>query len=72
MSADEAWRQAIARAEVLLQEGEAAEDMSVIADAVSGFNAALKLASRASSAAGLGEDAEPAECRTARSGRAHR
>ena len=37
----------MARAEVLLQEGEAAEDMSVIADAVSGFNAALKLASRA-------------------------
>ena len=46
MSAGEAWRQAIARAEVLLAEGEAAEDMSVIADAVSGFNAALRLASR--------------------------
>ena len=46
MSADEAWRQTMARAEILLQEGEAAEDMSVIADAVSGFNAALKLAPR--------------------------
>ncbi len=47
MSGDEPWRQAIARAEVLLAEGEAAEDISVIADAVSGFNAALKLAPRA-------------------------
>ena len=47
MSADEAWRQAIAQAEIMLAEGEAADDMSVIADAVSGFNAALKLAPRA-------------------------
>ena len=47
MSADEAWRQAIAKAEILLSEGEAAEDISGIADAVSGFNAALKLAPRA-------------------------
>ncbi len=37
MSTNEAWRQAIARAEVLLQEGEAAEDIPLIADAVSGF-----------------------------------
>ena len=42
----EAWRQAIAKAEILLSEGEAAEDISGIADAVSGFNVALKLAPR--------------------------
>ena len=47
MSAGEPWRQAIAKAEVLLAEGEAAEEISVIADAVSGFNAAVKLAPRA-------------------------
>ena len=43
MSANEAWRQTIAKAEFLLSEGEAEEDISGIADAVSGFNAALKL-----------------------------
>ena len=43
---DEAWRQSIAKAELLLSEGEAAEDIAGIADAVSGFNAALKLATR--------------------------
>ena len=43
---DEAWRQSIAKAELLLSEGEAAEDIAGIADAVSGFNAALKLAPR--------------------------
>jgi tetratricopeptide (TPR) repeat protein len=47
MSADEAWRQTIAKAEVLLAEGEAAEDISGIADAVSGFNTALRMAPRA-------------------------
>jgi len=47
MSADQAWRQTIAKAELLLSEGEAAEDISGIADAVSGFNTALKLTSRA-------------------------
>ncbi len=43
---DEAWRQSIAKAELLLSEGEADEDIVGIADAVSGFNAALKLAPR--------------------------
>ncbi len=37
MSAGEIWRQTIAKAEVLLAEGEAAEDISGIADAVSGI-----------------------------------
>src|SRR3984885_13011769 len=47
MSGSQAWRQTIAKAEVQLSEGEAAEDISGIADAVSSFNAALKLAPRA-------------------------
>src|SRR5579883_2131256 len=46
MTAAEVWRQTIAKAEVLLSEGEASEDISGIADAVSTFNAALKLAPR--------------------------
>ena len=44
MSGSQAWRQTIAKAELQLSEGEAAEDISGIADAVSNFNAALKLA----------------------------
>ena len=43
----EAWRQASAKAEILLSAGAAAEDIPGIADSVSAFNVALKLAPRA-------------------------
>ena len=69
MSAGEAWRQAIAKAEILLSEGEAEEDVSGIADAVSAFNTALRLAPR-SDAPLIGPKRSPA-CRPGcgRSGR---
>ena len=38
MTSSEAWRQTIAKAELLLSEGEADEDIPGIADAVSAFN----------------------------------
>ena len=47
MSADGVWRQTVTRAEILLSEGEAEENIAGIADAVSAFNTALKLAPRA-------------------------
>src|SRR5580658_9594711 len=48
MSTLEPWRDAVARADALLTEGEAADDVGVIATAVSAFHAALKLAPRPS------------------------
>ena len=69
---DEAWRQAIAKAEILLSEGEAEEDISGIADAVSAFNARAEAGAARRGAAGLGQDAEPTFCRAASAWRADR